>query len=226
MKQYTYQSTKPRQRTLSSGSDFKSLLLFYILPFIVINGFIFFLATTKPKFDVVIGETHDYNNTTMVFTIKSHLPTKNLSITLNATPLELEKKGKTYTADITENGVVEISLENFNGMMASSYEHVNVLDDELPAITKYTIEDGILTVGLSDTQSGIDFSSIHAIDSMGTAIAPLSVDKINSEVTLRMDTGSLTLLVKDMSGNVMEQPFSLNSSNELETEDHVETIAE
>lgn len=214
MNQYTYQRSRSGQRTKSPDSDFKSLLLFYILPFIVINGIIFFLVTAKPKFEVIIGETHDYISTTMTFTIKSHLPTKNLSISLNATPLELEKTGKkTYTAVITQNGVVDISLENFNGMTASTYEHVNILDDDLPVITDFRIEDGILTVDLTDSQSGIDYSDIHAIDSAGITSKPLNVDKINSRITFNIDEGGLTLFIKDMTGNVLEQPISIQNSD-------------
>lgn len=217
MRQYTYENSSYRQKNRSSHSDFTSLLLFYILPFIVVNGLILFLVIAKPKFDVTVGETNDYMSTTMTFTIKSMLPTKNLAITLNSEPLELEQTDrKTYTAAITENGVINVYLENFNGMASSTYEHVNVLDADSPNITSYSVEDGILTVTLSDSQSGIDFSSLRAITSDGVEVSPASVDKLTAKVTFEMDSTGLTMFVKDMSGNESEQPFTLKESSKTE----------
>ena len=114
------------------------------------------------------GETTDYTTTSMSLTIKSILPTRNLSVSLNGEPLELESTGKkSYTAPITVNGTIEVYLESFNGMAVSTYEHVNILDDDPPTIEVASIEDGILTITLSDSQSGIDFTSLHAINSTG-----------------------------------------------------------
>lgn len=213
MSQYTYQNSRTRQRVYSSNSDLMSLLLFYILPFIVINGFIFFLVTAKPKYEVVVGETHDYLTADMNLTIKSIFPTKNLSVSINGEPLELEQLSKkTYKATITQNGTVEVSLEHFNGMVTSTFEHVSVLDDEPPAVSKYSVADGILSITLSDSQSGVDFSSIYAVDSTGVNMAPLSVDKLTSEVTFPIDDEGLTLFASDMAGKQAEQPFTFTAT--------------
>lgn len=217
MSQYTYQNTTYRQKTRSSHSDFVSLLLYYILPFIVVNGIILFLVIAKPKFDILVGETNDYLSTTITFSIESFLPTKNLSITLNSEPLVLEQTGsRTYTATITENGVINVYLENFNGIAVSTYEHVNVLDADPPNTISYSVKDSVLRVKLSDSQSGIDYSSLRAIDSNGMEFAPLSVDKTTAEVTFAMDPDGLIMFVKDMSGNESEQPFSVKASTETE----------
>lgn len=222
MRQSTYQRSRTNiknPRTGTSRAEWKSLLLFYILPFIIVNGIIFYLATAKPKYDVAVGETHDYLTTDITFTIKSYLPTKNLSISINATPLELEKTGrKTYKATISQNGILEVSLDNFNGMTTTLFENINILDDDLPTLTSHSIENGILSVTLADSQSGIDFSSIHAIDSTGTMLAPLSVDKANAHVTFEMDPSGITLYASDMSGNVMETPISLAETEPASSE--------
>lgn len=217
MNRYTYTNShansRSKKNTRRSGLETRKLLLFYILPFIIVNGIIFYLATCKPKFTVTAGETTDYSTTSMTFTIKSILPTKNLSITINSEPLELEQTGKkTYTATVTQNGTIEIYLENFNGMAVTAYEHVNILDDEPPQIDTYSIVDGVLTVTLSDSQSGIDFSSIYAVTSTGATVHPLSVDKQTSTVTFTSDPNGLTLYLKDMSGHITEQPFSITES--------------
>lgn len=69
------------------------LLLFYILPFLVINGLIFFLVTAKPKYELTVGETHDYQTTDITFSITSHMPLKTVTITMDSQPLDLVKTG-------------------------------------------------------------------------------------------------------------------------------------
>lgn len=211
MRQYTYSNSRSKKSARLASPGLKTILLFYVLPYLLINGLIFYLVTVKPKYTVSVGETTDYTTTSMSLTIKSILPTRNLSVSLNGEPLELESTGKkSYTAPITVNGTIEVYLESFNGMAVSTYEHVNILDDDPPTIEVASIEDGILTITLSDSQSGIDFTSLHAINSTGAIVQPLSVDKLNYTATFQTDPGGMTLYVTDMSGLTTEQPLSIN----------------
>ena len=52
MDRHTYRSSRPYKYHNTLDSDLIQLLLFYILPFILVNGIIFFLVTTKPKYEV------------------------------------------------------------------------------------------------------------------------------------------------------------------------------
>ena len=86
-------------------SDLIRVLLFYILPFLAVNGIIFFLVTTKPEYELVIGSTNDYRTTEITFSIKSFMPLKEVTIKIDSEPLDLVKTGKkTYraTPKITE----------------------------------------------------------------------------------------------------------------------------
>ncbi|MEG0689598.1 MAG: hypothetical protein RR466_13030 [Hungatella sp.] len=214
MSQYTYSNSRVKQHTRSSRSDFSSLLLFYILPFIVINGLLFFLVTAKPQCKLTVGETNDYQTTVISFQIQSHLPTKNLSVTLNSEPLELTRSGKnTYTATVSHNGILDVYVENFNGMATTAYEHVNVLDEDPPSVLDYLMEDDILTLNLSDSQSGIDYTSIHAINAQGMNIPPLSVNKATATVTFPMDSDDLTVFAKDLSANEVQAAFSTHTAD-------------
>lgn len=210
MRQYTYSNSRSKKSAKLASPGLKTILLFYVLPYLLINGLIFYFVTVKPKYTVTVGETTDYTTTSMTLNIKSILPTRNLSVSLNGEPLELETVDKkTYQASITLNGTIEVYLESFNGMAVSTYEHVNILDDEPPAIEVTSVEDGILTLSLADSQSGIDFSSLHATDSMGTVVQPLTVDKLNYTCTFPTDPNGMTLYVSDMAGLTTEQPLSI-----------------
>lgn len=217
MNRHTYRSTRPYKYKNTFDSDIVQLLLFYILPFIVINGLIFFLVTTKPKYEVVIEGTNDYRTTDVTFTIKSIMPLKEVTIKMDSEPVDLVKVGrKTYRTTIDHNGSLEIYMVNFNRMAVLGYEHIDILDNEPPTIEDYISEDGILSFTIVDTQSGVDFSSISATTPTGEYLLPLTADKASGRVSFQMNSDSLTVTAKDMSGNEFLTTFSLN---EKETSD-------
>ncbi len=215
MSQHTYRSSRSSRpykcNNSFPSSDLVQLLLFFILPFIVVNSIIFFLVTTKPKYEVVIEGTNDYRTTDVTFTIKSIMPLKEVTIKMDSEPLDLVKIGKkTYRSTISHNGSLEVYMKNFNGMALLEYEHIDILDDEPPAIEDYVSEDGLLSFTVVDVQSGIDYASIVAHTSSGQQILPLSVDKATGRVSFQMDPNGLSVSVRDMSGNEYLTTFSLN----------------
>lgn len=225
MRDYAYSTSRRRKntgrsgRSVSSGQEWLHNLLFYILPFIVINGLIFFLVTTKPECELIIGEDHDYLSTEIKINIKSFLPTKDLAVTLDSEPVELVKgKKNSYTATITKNGALEISVKSVNGMAASSYEYIGILDDNPPAVSSSAIEDNMLTFTLEDSQSGVNFDSIYATDSLGITVYPASVDKNTGTVTFPMDEDGLTVFISDMSGNQGQTTFKPQSASDDDSE--------
>ena len=195
------------------------LLLFYILPFLVINGLIFFLVTAKPKYELTVGETHDYQTTDITFSITSHMPLKTVTITMDSQPLDLVKTGnKTYQATISKNGILEIYMENFNGMAIYGYEMIDILDNESPDLTSYQVENGVLTFTVSDSQSGVDFDSIHGTTDSGQTVEPLSVDRSNSTVQFQLGSQGLTVSIKDMSGNEYLPHFSVTEAADTDND--------
>lgn len=205
-----YRRTAMRGSNSILDSEIVQLLLFYILPFIIINSVIFFLVTVKPKYEVHVGETHDYRTTTVTFSIKSYLPLKEVTITLNSEPLDLVRTGKrTYQAVISTNGILDVYMKNFNGMSLSEYEVIDILDDGAPELVSYDVNEGILSLVVKDTQSGIDYASLHATTVSGQVVSPLSVDQANGLVTFQLDPSGLTVSIKDLSGNEYLPSFSV-----------------
>lgn len=201
----------------SPSSSFFSFLFKWALPFLIINGCIFFLVTSKPQLTIIGAKEDNFLSTMTTITIKSVLPTRNLTATMDGKPIELKKIGKKqYTATITKNGALEVSIENFNGMVTTEFYQVDVLDDNPPAIVNHDIEDGILTFELEDSQSGVDYASIYAIDSTQTRVIPLTVDKLNSLVTFTMDPRGLNVFVSDLSGHKIQATFTSHMEGGVE----------
>lgn len=190
-------------------------ILFYILPFLAVNGLIFFLVTAKPSYEIEISSTHDYRTTDVTFTITSHMPLKTVTLTLDSQPVDLVRTDKrSYTTTVTHNGVLEVYMENFNGMVTSGYELVDVLDNETPDITSYSMENGILTMTVSDSQSGINYDSIHGTRSDGTLVEPLSIDKNTGVIVFDMGQERLSVSISDLSGNEYLPSFSIGQTDE------------
>lgn len=209
---YTYK--QPRRAGIQSGRPYQSgnkLLTFlvYLVPFVLINGCIFYLATAKPKLDVTLGDSNDYITSVTTIKIKSLLPTTSLTASMDSEDIELEKVSrKEYTATVKKNGVLEISAKNFNGMITTDFEQISNLDDNPPSISSNEIESGILTIVMEDTQSGIDYDSIYATDSTGANLKPLSLDKTNQSATFKMDPAGLTVFVKDAAGHQVQANYT------------------
>ncbi len=200
----------PQYKEPFFNRDRVQFLLFYILPFIVINLIIFFVVTAKPGYQIDIGETKDYRTTDVTFTITSHMPLKNVTISLDGDPLDLTKAGKrSYISTVTHNGVLEVHMENFNGMSITGYEVVDILDNELPDVTSYNVADNRITLWLNDTQSGIDYENLSAVTGDGRTIQPVSVDRSAGTAVFDIDATGLTVTIRDMSGNEYQPSFSV-----------------
>lgn len=210
MEQRAYYRRTPQRRRSILSFEWVRLLLFYILPFIVINLLIFFLVTCKPAYEVEVNGTDDYRTTDVTFSITSHMPLKTVTIRLDDEPLDLVQVGrKSYRSTVTHNGILEVHMENFNGVAVTGYEIIDILDNQLPDVIDYDVEDGLLTLVVSDSQSGIDYDNLTATKADGQIISPVSIDKNTGTVIFEMDPAGLIVNVRDMSGNEYQPSFSV-----------------
>lgn len=208
-------SRKYHSRGGKVRSDFATVLLFYVLPFIVVNLLIFFLVTTKPKCIITVSDTADYLTTNVTIKIKSFLPTSEPEATLDGEEVKLIKDGKnTYSVILQSNGILEVDLTSLNKMKTATFEHISILDDNPPLISDNTLsEDGILSFRLEDSQSGVDYSSIYGLDADGDRLMPLTIDRSTNTVSFEMKTDSLQVFIKDLSGNEVRANFNPQGDN-------------
>ncbi|MDD3251691.1 MAG: hypothetical protein PHV18_03925 [Lachnospiraceae bacterium] len=198
-------------------SEWLHVLLFYVLPFLVFNSILFFCVTTKPKITLAVADTKDYLSTEVTMTVKSWFPTKSVSMVMDGEQLTLTKgKKRTYTTTVFKNGSVEASVVNLNGMPAAQFEHVNVLDDNPPAFESTDILDGIATLTLSDSQSGINFDSIYAVNSQEQRIEPMTVDRASNTLSYEMDPAGLHVFAQDRAGNEVQGTFTSYKEGDTE----------
>ena len=199
-----------------SGNENRFLhnLLWYVLPFIVFNLLLLFLVTASPRIELTVGDTTDYKTVDVSLKVKSLIPIRKLTTTLESQDIEFKKEGGVYHATLTNNGALEIYVEGWNGMPARQNEHIAVLDDTAPSIDEETVvmEDGKLELIAEDSISGINYEAVYATDDAGKRTAPVSYDKETGRITFDLEKGSLTVYLEDMAGNANQAAFSLSTS--------------
>lgn len=199
-----------------SGNENRFLhnLLWYVLPFIVFNLLLLFLVTASPRIELTVGDTTDYKTVDVSLKVKSLIPIRKLTTTLESQEIEFKKEDGVYHATLTNNGALEIYAEGWNGMPARQNEHIAVLDDTAPSIDEENVvmEDGKLELIAEDTISGINYEAVYATDDTGKRTAPVSYDKETGRITFDLEKGSLTVYLEDMVGNANQAAFSLSIS--------------
>lgn len=201
---YSSKPSYPRNNRYrkKQGNEWGTILLFYVLPFLVVNAIIFFCVTTRPKVEVAVADTDDYLTTDVTVTVKSWFPTKDIQFSMVGEELKAEKgKKRTYTMTVSKNGVVEATVVNINGMSTTEFGHVNNLDENPPTLENTNIADGVVTFTVSDSQSGVNFDSIYAENSAGERLSPLAVDRSTATLSFEMDPAGLHVFAQDKAGN-------------------------
>lgn len=219
---YSRTSFRPARRQNTDG--FLHVFLFYVLPFIVFNAVLFYAVTAVPKFSLNVADTNDYLTTEATLSLDSFYPTKSVQVSLDGEALEITKeKGRTYSIPISKNGVLEVVVENWNGMSSTVFEHVDILDENPPAFDTPQIIDGVVTLTVTDSQSGVDFDSIYATDSEGNQIDPLTVDRSSNTLSFEMDPNGLYVHAQDKAGLKVEARFTSHKEGDTETVEGVVT---
>jgi len=190
-----HKTIRPSDRT------FVSLLLYWILPFIVINALLFFIFTSAPNFTVTVEDPGDYASANVTVKVKSIFPNDGVHATLAGEPFELtESEKRTYTATATSNGTLQVEVCNKNGINKIMYETISCIDDAPPTITEADSAAGFVSIYLDDAQSGVNYSSVYGVDSNGAAVSPSLIDEGESLVEFEFDTPSIEIHACDNVG--------------------------
>lgn len=208
-----YDARGSRVRSSALTNKYLRFLFFYMIPYFVINGIILMLVCSTPRISVEVKDTDNYINTEVSFTVKSLLPLKSLSVSLESEPIEYEKSGSKYKCTVSKNGTFTVDAKSVNGMSQAVFSDISMLDDTAPSIDESSIslERGELTFGISDTQAGVNFDSIFAVINDSETIYPSGYDRSLGLVkfSLPKSTDSIELHFEDLVGNARSGRISV-----------------
>ena len=196
-------------------SPFLSVILHYVLPYLLINSCILFLALASPKLQVNDPTEHSGDKSLSVLVhVDSLLPIKNFTAKLEGEELPYTKENKNYIIPIKSNGNLRISVTSLNGMMKIENSQINSFDENPPVIDEdnVVLGSGYLEFTVSDSQSGVDFDSIYGIDKDGNNLKPTQTEEASGKVVFSLKTNSITVYVSDKAGNQISGNFTLEDS--------------
>ena len=210
--QKDYRSSKGSQK---KKSGFLSILLHYVLPYLVINSIILFFVLATPKLKVnEATETDDPAVRTLLVHVDSILPIKEFTAKLEGKEQNFTKENQNYIISLTGNGNLRISAKSINGMMQVSNTQINSFDENPPVIDEdnVVLGSGYVEFTVTDDQSGVDYATIYGIDKDGDNLKPTNIDEASGKVTFSMKSNGLTVYVSDKSGNQVTGNFTLEES--------------
>ena len=210
-KDYYRNSKVPEQKK----SGFLSILIRYVIPYLIINSIILFFVLATPKLKVnEITETEDPTVRTLLVHVDSILPIKEFTAKLEGKEQNFTKENQNYIISITGNGNLRISAKSINGMMQVSNTQVNSFDENPPVIDEDNVilGSGYVEFTVTDEQSGVDFATIYGIDKDGDNLKPTDIEESSGKVTFSMKSNGLTVYVSDKAGNQITGNFTLEES--------------
>ena len=199
----TSRSRRPDRRSAPGRKKKKVESIFwYLIPFVLINMAIFFYMTARPDFTLVIEDPGNYKTVNLSVETSGRLKPSEFSIKLDDVEVSAEKEGKNlYHAVLDRNGTLEVKIGYKNGMTKTQYEHISTIDDQPPAIIGEELDVSVLTVSFEDAQSGVDMSTVSALDLNGNPVPPLDINEEELRAMFRAETDRLEIHVKDLCGN-------------------------
>ncbi len=213
-----YDARGNRVKSDPLSNKYLRFLLFYALPYLVINGIILLLVCSSPRVSVDVKDTNDYITSEVSFTVSSLLPVKELNVSLESEPLEYTKSGKGYSCTVDKNGTLTIEAKSLNGMTKSVYTDINQLDDSAPSIDESSISysRGELSFTIADTLSGVNYDSIYGTTDTGERVEVQNYDTGTGSVTMLLPKTAeyVELNFEDMVGNAGTGKVSLSLSGD------------
>ena len=210
-------------------SSFLSVLIHYILPYLLMNSCILFLALASPKRQINEPTEHSGDKTLSVLVhVDSILPLKSFTAKLEGEELSYTRENKNYIIPIKSNGNLRISVTSINGMMKIENSQINSFDENPPVIDEdnVVLGTGYLEFTVSDSQSGVDFDSIYGIDKDGNNLKPKQTEEASGKVVFSLKTNSITVYVSDKAGNQISGNFTLEDSPYPKTKADLEEESE
>ena len=104
-------------------------------------------------------------------------------------------------------------------MPEDNIKYVNIINNYASHLSASHVEDGVLTVTLTDSQAGINYDSVYALNSAGERVLPLVANRDLNTFSFTMDSAGLRIFVQDMAGNEAQGSFTSHKENGSEVLD-------
>ena len=185
----------------------------FLIPYVLINGIIFFLFIQTPKIQVIDQDSKDYEENKIKFSIDCLLPITDVKTYFQEAEIAYSKLGNTYVIDAENNGTYQIKVMALNRASVNSIVEVETQDGVAPTIdlNSAIITGNTLILSVHDDQSEINYDNLYATLENGDKLTPTYVDKSSGTVQFQITEGKkIVIHVEDTFGNHSETSFTTN----------------
>ena len=185
----------------------------FLIPYVLINGIIFFLFIQTPKIQVIDQDSKDYEENKIKFSIDCLLPITDVKTYFQESEIAYSKLGSTYVIDAENNGTYQIKVMALNRAPGNSIIEIETKDSNPPTIDldSAIITGNTLIISVHDAQSEINYDNLYATLENGTKLVPTYIDKSSGTVQFQITEGKkIVVHVEDTFGNHSETSFTTN----------------
>lgn len=207
--------SKNNNKTKQKMSITEIILRFFfgfLIPFLAINGLIFFIYIQCPSIQVVSKDSNEFEENKIKFSVDCRLPIKEVSVSLLDKNIAYSKVNNSYVVDVNDYGTYTIKATAINGAVSIYNAPIENKDVTPPTIDTETavITGNILNINIRDNESGINYDNLYATLEDGSKVEPMSVDKESGNVKFEIKTGNkIVVHLEDEYGNSSETPFTI-----------------
>lgn len=185
----------------------------FLIPFVLINGIIFFLFIQTPKIQVVEQDSKDYEENKIKFSVNCLLPVTDVKTYYQESEIAYSKLGSVYIINADNNGAYKINVTALNNSTANSIIEIDTQDSVPPTIDldSAVITGNTLIISVHDNQSGINYDNLYATLENGTRLNPTYIDKSSGTVQFQITEGKKVVVhVEDDFGNHSNTSFTIS----------------
>lgn len=201
------------KRKMSIGEIILRFFFCFLIPYILINGIIFFLFIQTPKIHVVEQDSKDYEENKIKFSVNCLLPVTDVKTYYQESEIAYSKLGNVYIINADNNGAYKINITALNNSTANSIIEIDTQDSVPPTIDldSAVITGNTLIISVRDNQSGINYDNLYATLENGTRLSPTYIDKSSGTVQFQITEGKKVIVhVEDDFGNHSDTSFTIS----------------
>lgn len=201
------------KRGMSVGEIILRFFFGFLIPYVLINGIIFFLFIQTPKIQVFEQDSKDYEEDKIKFSINCILPITDVKTYYQESEIAYSKLGNVYIINANNNGAYKINVNALNNSTANSIIEIDSKDSVPPTIDldSAVVTGNTLIISVHDNQSGINYDNLYATLENGTKLDPTYIDKSSGTIQFQITEGKKVIVhVEDDFGNHSDTSFTIN----------------
>lgn len=155
-----------------------------------------------PGIENIYIDRASWHEAAIVIEVSTVLPASVLVTPEGGEPLEATRRSDgSYEAVVSQNGSYRVEVSGQGDRSAVINIVVQGLDIEIPQMQSYSFEGNRVAIYFTDADSGVAWDAIYAVDSSGSTLLPVEVNRDTGYAVFEMSGQVLNVYVQDIAGN-------------------------